>query len=372
MIKTILPGQVIGIIGGGQLGQMMAQSAKKMGFKVCILDPVTNCPASQVADDFIQAEYNDLDSLRKLAKQCDVVTYEFENIDAASLSQLAEIYLPQGTDLLKICQNRLLEKKFLTAHHFPIAPYQVVTSPETLRLACNRLTYPCVLKTTTGGYDGKGQVVLCSDLDQEAAQKLLAHGPCVLEKWISFSKELSVIVSGNIQGEYRVFPVVENQHQQNILHLTTAPAQVSVDISETCQILALDLAKKVQLVGTMAIELFLTETGDILINELAPRPHNSGHYSIEACNMSQFDLHIRGICGWSLPMVRLLSEAVMVNLIGNQQTKTYQYVTEKPDWSFHFYGKDTEKKGRKMGHITVISGTIHDMINDVNGTTIWK
>lgn len=373
LVKPLLPGSTIGIVGGGQLGLMMAISAKEMGFKVVVLDPVTNCPASQVADWYIQGTYDDTFALEELARRTDVITYEFENVSVEALNAISSMsFIPQGTDLLAITQDRLLEKSFLETNNIVIAPYATIVSPTDIQDAIDGIGYPCVLKTTRGGYDGKGQYVLKSRADLAPAMDLLREGTCVLEAWIPFEKEISILVAGNGQGDYSTFPVVENIHRNNILHETIAPAAIADEVVEEAERIARVIAEGMSLSGVLCIEMFLTKTGGLYVNELAPRPHNSGHYSIEACSMSQFDAHIRGICGWPLSKkVRLLSEAVMVNVLGEQLLESYHLIDKKPDWQFHFYGKAQAKKGRKMGHITIVTEDIQQTLDEIKKTNIW-
>ncbi|OFI49299.1 5-(carboxyamino)imidazole ribonucleotide synthase [Floricoccus tropicus] len=368
----ILPGATIGIVGGGQLGQMMITSAKEMGYKVIVLDPTADCPAGQMADSQIVASYDDFQSLKELAEKSDVVTYEFENVSVETLEKLSDtINLPQGTNLLAKTQDRLTEKEFLESCGVDIAPHKQVETSEQLGNALEEIGYPSVLKTIRGGYDGKGQYVLKSVEDISDAEKLLSTGAvCELEAWVPFDKEISVIVAGN-GYEFKVFPVVENIHVNNILHETIAPARVSDDISEKAKEIGLIIAEKLDLRGVLAIEMFLTKDGKIYVNELAPRPHNSGHYSIEACNFSQFDAHIRGVLGWPLADVELLSPALMVNVLGQHIEGTYDLIPQKNDWHFHNYGKEESKVNRKMGHITILNDCIEKTLGEVEKTKIW-
>ncbi|EPH95301.1 phosphoribosylaminoimidazole carboxylase, ATPase subunit [Enterococcus sp. DIV0213j] len=373
LVKPLLPGATIGIVGGGQLGRMMAISAKEMGFKVGVLDPVDDCPAAQVADWHIEGNYDDMFALEELARRTEVITYEFENVSVEALNGiLSRADVPQGTDLLAITQDRLLEKSFLESNNIVIAPYSTIVSPTDIQDAIDGIGYPCVLKTTRGGYDGKGQYVLYSRADLAPSMDLLREGTCVLEAWVPFEKEISIMVAGNGQGEYTTFPVVENVHRNNILHETIAPARISADVIEEAERIAKVIAEAVDLSGVLAVEMFLTKAGGLYVNELAPRPHNSGHYSIEACSMSQFDAHIRGICGWPLPKkVRLLSDAVMVNILGEDLRDSRELISEKPDWQFHFYGKSQAKKGRKMGHITILTENVYETLEEIYQTDIW-
>ncbi|MGX7237976.1 5-(carboxyamino)imidazole ribonucleotide synthase [Enterococcus phoeniculicola] len=372
MVKPLLPGSAIGIVGGGQLGRMMALSAKEMGFRVGVLDPTEDCPASQVADWQIVAAYDDSFALEEMTKRVDVITYEFENVSVEALNSILPLTsIPQGTDLLAITQDRLMEKSFLESNNIVIAPYATIISPTDIQEAIESIGYPCVLKTTRGGYDGKGQYVLYGMPDLAPSMNLLREGTCVLEAWIPYEKELSVLVAGDGEGAYTVFPVVENIHRDNILHETIAPANVSLEVIEEAQRIAKVIAEAIGLAGTLAVEMFLTESGSIYVNEMAPRPHNSGHYTIEACSISQFDAHIRGIAGWPLPEVRLLSDAVMVNILGDELLKTFELVADKPAWNFHYYGKAEAKSGRKMGHITILTQEIQDTLEEVKKTAIW-
>lgn len=367
-----MPGATIGIVGGGQLGRMMTMSAKKMGFRVGVLDPVEDCPTAQVADWHIVAEYNDILALEEMGKRSDVITYEFENVSVEALNAILPFSnVPQGTDLLAITQDRLLEKSFLESNNIVIAPYATIISPTDIQDAIESIGYPCVLKTTRGGYDGKGQYVLRGTKDLAPSMNLLREGTCELEAWIPFEKELSVMVAGN-GIEYTTLPVVENIHHNNILHETIAPANISADVAEEVERIAKVIAQALHLRGVLAIEMFLTETGSIYVNELAPRPHNSGHYSIEACSMSQYDAHIRGICGWPLGQVRLLSDAVMVNILGEHLEGSYSLIEEKYNWQFHYYGKKEGKVGRKMGHITIVTENIEETLSEIAATKIWK
>ncbi|HFR3277823.1 TPA: 5-(carboxyamino)imidazole ribonucleotide synthase [Streptococcus suis] len=344
--------KTIGIIGGGQLGQMMAISAIYMGHKVITLDPAADCPASKVSE-VIVAPYHDVAALKQLAERCDVLTYEFENVDADGLDAvIKDGQLPQGTDLLRISQNCIFEKDFLAKKAgVQVAPYKVVTS--SLDLEGLDLSKNYVLKTATGGYDGHGQKVIREAADLEAASQLANSTECVLEEFVNFDLEISVLVSGN-GSDYTVFPVQENIHRNNILYKTIVPARISDELAEKAKTIALQIADKLHLAGTLCVEMFVAGQ-EILVNEIAPRPHNSGHYSIEACNFSQFDTHIRGILGQPLPPIRLLSPAVMINVLGQDMEAVQTFLQENPTAHAHFYGKLEAKHNRKMGHVTVLT-----------------
>ncbi|MDR0615124.1 MAG: 5-(carboxyamino)imidazole ribonucleotide synthase [Lactobacillales bacterium] len=367
-----MPGQTIGIIGGGQLGRMMAIAAKEMGFRIGVLDPVDDSPAAQIADFQIVANYDDKRALERLAKTCDVLTYEFENVDVDGLVAIQDkVSIPQGTDLLAITQDRLLEKAFLEEENIIIAPFATIVHPMEIQDAIKDIGYPCVLKTTRGGYDGKGQHVIVSVADIAPAMNLLRQGTCVLEALIPFVKELSIQVAGNGCGAYTVFPVVENIHRRNILHETIAPANVLDEVIEEARRFALVMAESLNLAGVLCVEMFLTKEGGIYVNELAPRPHNSGHYTIEACSMSQFTAHIRGIVGWPLPEVKLFSRAVMVNVLGEEYVETQALIPKKAEWNFHYYGKHEVKNGRKMGHITILTDDLSETLEEIYQTGVW-
>lgn len=368
--QVILPGATIGIVGGGQLGQMLALSAIEMGYHVNILDPNPACPAANIATKFICSEYDSRQGLNLLAKSSDVLTYEFENISAMALNELeTPYYLPQGTKLLEMTQSRANEKSFLQELKLPIASFQVITNVKELTQATHEIGYPCVLKTVTGGYDGKGQVVLNSSKDIETAAVLLKQR-CVLEEWLTFDREISVIVAGNPQGEYVTFPCGENIHQDNILHQTIVPARITNQLLNQATKIALKIAKASKLVGVLAIEMFVVGQ-DIYINELAPRPHNSGHYSIEACDFSQFDLHVKGVCGLPLCQPVLLSPVVMTNILGQHVETSVENMLNEPTWHFHFYGKSASNHGRKMGHVTVLTDNIECSLTSLALTHIW-
>ncbi|WP_394581859.1 5-(carboxyamino)imidazole ribonucleotide synthase [Cytobacillus firmus] len=369
---TILPGQTIGIIGGGQLGRMMALAAKANGFRIAVLDPAEDSPCGQVADIKIIGEYGHLDSIKKLADVSDVVTYEFENISAEALEWLcANAHVPQGSEVLEITQDRTKEKTAIQKAGCVVAPYAVITTEKDIYDNIEKLGYPAVLKTSRGGYDGKGQVVIKSGQDIKKAAELLNNGVCVLEKWIAFEKEISVIICRNISGEKAVFPVGENVHKENILHQTIVPAMITADAEERAVKAANQLAEALSLVGTLAVEMFLTKDGQIYINELAPRPHNSGHYSIEACETSQFEQHIRAVCNWPLGSTELLKPAVMVNILGEHQEPLIKKIPELDDWKIHLYGKKDAKYKRKMGHVTLLRNSAEEALEEAERSGIW-
>ncbi|MEH7353886.1 5-(carboxyamino)imidazole ribonucleotide synthase [Neobacillus drentensis] len=371
--KTILPGATIGIIGGGQLGRMMALSAKAQGFRIAVLEPAADSPCGQVADFEIIGAYNDREAISRLAEVSDVITYEFENIDADTLGWLCEkAYVPQGKNLLTITQDRVSEKAAIQQAGVEVARYEVINSIEELFLKIELIGYPAVLKTARGGYDGKGQLVIKSEQDLSKADPLISHGSCVLEKWIPFEREISVIVTRKLDGATAFFPVAENIHEENILHITIVPARISKELREMAIQKAKQIADSLGLVGTLAVEMFVTSDGTIYINELAPRPHNSGHYSIEACETSQFEQHIRAICNWPLGSTELLKPAVMVNLLGEHLDGLFKEIPTMTGWKVHLYGKKEPKLKRKMGHVTILKGNIDEALREIDESSIWR
>lgn len=372
MTRIILPGKTIGIIGGGQLGRMMALAAKEMGYKIAVLDPTKNSPCAQVADIEIVASYDDLKAIQHLAEISDVVTYEFENIDYRCLQWLEKhAYLPQGSQLLSKTQNRFTEKNAIEKAGLPVASYRLVQNQDQLTESIKELTFPSVLKTTTGGYDGKGQVVLKSEADVVRAKELTNKAECILEKWVPFEKEISVIVTRSVSGETKVFPVAENIHVNNILHESIVPARITEDLSQKAIAYAKVLADELKLVGTLAVEMFATADGEIYINELAPRPHNSGHYTQDACETSQFGQHIRAICNLPLGETNLLKPVVMVNILGEHIEGVLGQVNRLTGCYLHLYGKEEAKAQRKMGHVNILNDNIEVALEKAKSLHIW-
>ncbi|MFD1417242.1 5-(carboxyamino)imidazole ribonucleotide synthase [Companilactobacillus keshanensis] len=372
--RNHLPGETIGIIGGGQLGQMMAATAKEKGYKVIILDPIKNCSAAQVSDEQIVAKYDNLDSLIELSKKCDVLTYEFENVDAETIEEITKYTdVPQGTKALIVTQNRIREKNFLSENNFPIVPHTIVKTFNDFQNGLEDLKYPVILKTVEGGYDGKGQILIDNEsFDESAVKKLIKLGTCILESKIDLLKEVSIVISSNLDQNHSIFPMIENKHHNNILHISNCPARVNDEVAEESYKIARQIARLLNLVGTLCVEFFISKDQKIYVNEIAPRPHNSGHLTIEACNISQFDAHIRGICGWPMPKIELFSSAVMINLLGQHIKAAKTGLLKHTEWNFHDYGKDICKINRKMGHITILSKDTEKTINDLKQNSIWK
>lgn len=388
--QVILPGSTIGILGGGQLGRMLALSGRAMGYRFVTLDPTTDAPCGQVADEQITAAFDNLEAARKLADKSDVITYEFENIDAGVTELLMkEAYVPQGSKLLYITQHRLREKKAIEAAGVKVAPYREIDSVETLREAVQAFGMPCVLKTATGGYDGKGQWVIRKQEEIIEAYETLAKAKTelVLEQFIHFDKELSVIAARSPRGEVKAFPPSENIHVDNILHLSIVPARVADSVSKRAEELAIRLAEGLDIVGLVAVEMFLTNDGELYVNELAPRPHNSGHYTMEACRTSQFEQHLRAICNLPLGSTELMTPVVMVNLLGEHVEPLLTWMKDQANPlsdssnscnssgvtpKIHLYGKHEAKHKRKMGHINLLTNDVEQALSWVQQVGIWN
>ena len=372
MTKVIMPYKTIGIIGGGQLGRMMCLAAKAMGYYVAVLDPTPNCPCGQVADAEITANYDDIQAIKKLSEISDVITYEFENIDYDALAYLEEhAYLPQRSDVLKITQHRFREKTAINNIGIPTADFFLVDSVEALT---KHFFFPSVLKTCTGGYDGKGQLVIKSDKDYDEAKMLAEKYECILEKWMPFSKEISVIIARCTSGETSVFPVAENIHVNNILHQSIVPARINPELEKKAVSHAYKIAESLNVIGVLAIEMFVVGD-DIYVNELAPRPHNSGHYTIDACLTSQFEQHVRAVCGLPLGDTSLHTPVVMVNILGDhmdnkKMSHLDSYLPLLNKGKLHLYGKAEAKEKRKMGHINML-GDINSSLKAVDAAKIW-
>ena len=367
MATPLLPGSTVGILGGGQLGRMSAMAARRLGYRVVTLDPSPTACAASVVDTHITAAWDDEEALRRFAGLCQRATLEFENIPPATLRRVAEkIPVHPTAEVLAICQNRRREKEFLKTNGIPCARFEVVSSAEELKKAVVRIGTPCVLKTADFGYDGKGQVkIKDGSADLDAAWEQLGSPQGVLEGWVPFDLEISVIVARTEDGRVAAFSAAENIHRNHILHLSICPARISEDIAQRAEILAISVANKLQVVGLLGVELFVTQ-GELVVNELAPRPHNSGHHTLDACETSQFEQHIRAVCGLPLGSTKVLSPAAMVNILGDVWRQGRQ-----PNWSstladptakLHLYEKGTPAPGRKMGHITVTAATVDEAV----------
>ncbi|WP_068793714.1 5-(carboxyamino)imidazole ribonucleotide synthase [Brevibacillus laterosporus] len=374
--KQIKPGRTIGLLGGGQLGRMITLAGRAMGYRFVVLDPTEDSPCGQVSDRQIVAGYDDQLAARKLAQLSDVITYEFENVDTGVAAILEEeAFVPQGSKLLGITQHRVKEKTTIQAYGLPVAPFRIVASAEDVREAVAELGLPAVMKTATGGYDGKGQWVLRSLEEIEEAFSCLAKAntELIVEKFIPFTKELSVIVARNVSGEVAVFPTAENIHRDNILHQSIVPARIDIKIQQQAEQIAIELAEKLEMVGLLAVEMFLTTEGELYINEMAPRPHNSGHYTMDACLTSQFEQHIRAISNLPLGSTKLLSPVVMVNILGEHVAPLLKKIDQLPKKAkLHLYGKQEAKEKRKMGHINLVAESVDVALQQAEKLGIWS
>ncbi len=365
-MDTILPGATLGVMGSGQLGRMFAIEARKMGYRIHTFSPDSDSPTGQIADREVTASYADEAAVRDFARGISVLTFEFENVPSQTVEWAAEHCLvrPAGR-VLHICQHRLREKEFLASAGLPVAPFRKVTSAAELATAAAEIGLPGVLKTAAFGYDGKGQRKLLPGDDLAAAWCPFEGAPAVLEGFVRFEREISVLVCRGVDGSMATWPVCENEHANHILDITYCPARIPAAVAENARALAKRVAVSLDLIGVLAVELFLLADGGIVINELAPRPHNSGHFSFDASVTSQFAQQVRAVCGLPLGSTDSLSPAAMSNLLGDVWLDSR---TGTPNWAaalaipgvfLHLYGKAEPKRGRKMGHITALGSDVN-------------
>lgn len=381
-LTPVLPGSTIGILGGGQLGRMVALEARRMGYRIVTLDPVEDCPTGQVADEQVQAAYTDVDAAIEFASKCDVVLYEFEDVDDAVVAAIeARVRVPQGSALLAITRHRLREKNALAQAGIPVTRYHAVDSLPDLLAASTALGHSMIVKTTTGGYDGKGQWRIRDTDDLPAvwaeltsARPQQADGPAfIAEAIVPFERECSVVVARAANGDVECFPVAENIHRDHILHLSICPARVNASIRAQAERVAKQTATELNLVGLLGVEMFVLPSGEVVVNELAPRPHNSGHYTMDACVTSQFEQLIRVVCGLPLGSTRLLTPVVMANLLGKHLDATFEQLPNwPPDFKLHLYGKAQSRPQRKMGHVNVLAESVEDALSKVDSARIWS
>jgi 5-(carboxyamino)imidazole ribonucleotide synthase len=361
MARIILPGSTIGVFGSGQLGRMFAIEARKMGYRVHTFSPDTDTPTGQIADNETTASYDDLDAVREFAKGADVLTFEFENVPAASVEAAAEFapMHPRG-EILHIAQNRLREKTFLSSNGIPVTPFRHIKLVDDLYRATQELGFPSVLKTAGFGYDGKGQSKLEAPHDIEPAFAELNGQDAVLEAFVDFEKEVSVVCARGQDGGFVNYGVIENEHRNHILDVSFAPAELSVSAAKNAIEITRSIAEKLDYVGTLCIEFFLTRGSDLLVNEIAPRPHNSGHLTFGPCVTSQFEQQLRAVCGLELGSAEFYRPAAIANLLGDL------WNGGEPNWAaalsdmsikLHLYGKSEPRKARKMGHLTATAST---------------
>ena len=354
MTEALSPGSTIGILGGGQLGRMLSVAAARLGFVTHIFEPGANPPAGQVADAVTTAPYTDAEALKTFAQACDVVTYEFENVPTEALD-LIEAIVPirPGREALRVSQDRLTEKTFLQELGLAVAPFADVPDAEAMAKAVAEIGAPSILKTRRFGYDGKGQARLRAAEDAEAALADMQGAPAILEGFVDFSHEVSVIAARGTTGEVACFDPGENVHRDGILHTTTVPARLTPAQRTDAVLLAAKILNALDYVGVLGVELFVTPRG-LIVNEIAPRVHNSGHWTQNGCAVDQFEQHIRAIVGWPLGDGSRHTDVVMENLIGDDMDRVPEIAKER-DAALHLYGKAEVKKGRKMGHVNRIS-----------------
>lgn len=356
---VILPGATLGVLGGGQLGRMFTLAARVLGYRVLVLDPDPDSPAGAVADIHLRADYTDKQALARLGAECAAVTTEWENVPASTLEALAaHCPVRPSAAAVAVARDRIREKTFVRDLGLATAPFFAIKREDDLAAAVAGLRLPALLKTATLGYDGKGQLPVHSLERARAAFAQLGERPCVLEEKVKLAQELSVVLARGADGEIAVYPVGENVHRNGILHTTRVPGRIAPSVAELAIGMAQRVAAELDYVGVLAVEFFFTSAGELLINEMAPRPHNSGHYTLDACATSQFEQQVRALCGLPLGSTRLLSPVTMLNLLGEV------WGDDQPDWrrvfahaeaKLHLYGKREARTGRKMGHINVLS-----------------
>ena len=366
MTRVILPGSTIGVLGSGQLGRMMAIAARRMGYRVHTYSPAEETPTGQVADLEITAEYEDVEAIRAFAKGVHVITFEFENVSTEAAAAAAELVpvRPSGA-ALHVTQQRAREKGFLADRGFPATPCAAVATLDELAIALGQIGVPAIVKTAAFGYDGKGQHRVESIEHAERVWGLVGHQEAIVERVVDFTHELSVIGARGLDGAFAHFGAVENTHKNHILDLSIAPARVSDAIADEAVRMTRKIMEELDYVGVLCVEFFLNREGRLLVNEIAPRPHNSGHYTFDACITSQFEQQVRAVCGLPLGATTQMRPAAMVNLLGDL------WENGEPDWSgalalpevkLHLYGKAEPRPRRKMGHITALADTIEEAI----------
>jgi 5-(carboxyamino)imidazole ribonucleotide synthase len=368
-LKAILPGSAIGVLGSGQLGRMFAMAARRMGYRVHTLSPDQDTPTGQVADVEVNAAYEDLDAIAKFAGAVSVVTFEFENVPAATAAA-AERNAPvrPAGHVLHTTQHRLREKTFLSRAGLPLTPFRRVASLEDLAAASRDLGLPAILKTADFGYDGKGQFRITNALEIAQAWRAIGERESVLEAFVDFEREISVVAARGVDGEFVHYGAIENQHRNGILNTSLAPARVSESVVRQAVEITREVLEKLDVTGVLCVEFFVCRDGRLLINELAPRPHNSGHFTFDANVTSQFEQQLRSVCALPLGAVSQCSPAAMANLLGDIWSggePNWAAATAVPNVKLHLYGKLSPRPGRKMGHLTALAKTVEQAHADV-------
>jgi 5-(carboxyamino)imidazole ribonucleotide synthase len=391
MEQVILPGSIVGILGSGQLGRMLALAARRSGYHMHVFSPEANSPAGQVADREFVAAYDDLDAVRDFARSVDVVTYEFENVPLATAETCAAIVpLRPGPEALRVAQNRLREKTFFAENGLPTVPFTAVHSLPDLQAGLTQIGCPAVLKTAVSGYDGKGQVRINHPNEATAAWQEVGEVACILEGWIEFERELSMVAARDLTGRIAHYNLIENSHANHILDVSVAPANVPPQVLAQAEAMVQTVLTELDVVGVLCVEFFLGKDGQLLLNEIAPRPHNSGHLTIEACVTSQFEQQLRTVCGLPVGDTTYLRPAAMANLLGDlwdfqrrgaeaQREKSVpsaKSMANSPNWTavlnhphlkLHLYGKESARPGRKMGHLTALASSAAEAEKIVRG-----
>ena len=366
-------GPTIGLLGGGQLGQMLILAGLPLGLRFVVWDPDPGSPAGRLSTRHFCKPYDSKETLEEFARNSDLVTYEFENIPYPLVAELEQkVSLPQGSSLLSICQHRIREKQTLQKLSITTAPFQSVASTEALEECLQQWQTPILLKTCMGGYDGKGQRKVDEVADAEAAFQDLQGDQrgLIAEGWLPFEREISVLVARSTKGETHCFPVVENVHEAGILASSLVPARISEELNRKALNIATKIAQGLQLHGMLAIEMFVMPDGQLLVNELAPRPHNSGHYTQDGTNVCQFEQHLRAICGWPLREPKLHSPTVMLNLLGEHIPALQVWHAGLPaEAHLHWYGKAEARPGRKMAHLNLCSASLDEALEELEK---WK
>ena len=368
-MKTITPNATIGVFGSGQLGRMFAIEARKMGYRVHTFSPESDTPTGQIADFEIVAAYEDLDAVKRFAEAVDVVTFEFENVPFETVEKAAEsiaVY-PRG-EVLHIAQHRLREKTFLSQNGFPVTEFRHIKTLEELKKAALEIGVPAILKTAGFGYDGKGQAKIKTVADCETAFAQIGENEAVLEAFVDFEKEVSVVAARDFRGNFAHYGVIENAHENHILDVSFAPAFVTEKIRNEAVEIARGILETLSVVGVMTVEFFLTKDGKILVNEFAPRPHNSGHLTIDASVCSQFEQQLRAVCGLPLGSTEFLRPSAMANLLGDvweHGEPNFAAALENERVKLHLYGKQEARRGRKMGHLTALAKTAEEAVKIV-------
>jgi 5-(carboxyamino)imidazole ribonucleotide synthase len=365
--RVVLPGATIGVLGSGQLGRMFAIAARRMGYRVHTLSPATDTPTGQVADVEVNAEYDDLDAIRAFARRVAVVTFEFENVSTAAADAAAEIVpvRPAG-GALHVTQQRAREKAFLADHGFPVTPFARVRSMDDLAVALGGVGLPAILKTAAFGYDGKGQHRIDRIEEAESVWRLVGPQEAIVERVVDFSHELSVVAARGLDGACADFGVIENTHRHHILDVSASPARVADEVATQAAHLTRRIMVELGYVGVLCVEFFLARDGRLLVNEIAPRPHNSGHLTVDACVTSQFEQQVRAVCGLPLGAATLMRPAAMSNLLGDLWDKgepDWAAALAIPDVKLHLYGKAEARPGRKMGHLTALADTVGEAVD---------